>query len=398
MTTTKVSDSMRRTAACDFRWLLSYGLGLTQPVKPSAMFRGIVWGKAMDAYHGRILDGKGLDPARKALQDELAKVPAGHDGDQHTPADAVEIISQALETLERYHFHYLQAESWNTWHRVTGAEVSLTFNATTFGRSGRQSPNLKITGKLDKVMEDDHGRIWAGEHKFTGHDLTKWRQLFGYRPQASTYGWLLSQKFPNKTVAGVIYDLAQSKTPRPWTELKLVKDGSRMRGQSGLPFTTSLAWKHAMKFHGIWESDHKGRDVYEQLKDRDSAGFWFRREVVPFHPGEIERVGAELFYVARKIHVMKRKIAPDSPLHANRFVNLHRQSLKAWIGETSGKPVEMAKRVSTVLTPRVVGAFPRNPNECTGVGGSCPYRELCSASSSSPGMAATLYVPKEWRD
>jgi hypothetical protein len=382
VTTHYISNSERSKASCLHAWLIQYGLGLVQASKSVAPFRGIAWGGVMDAYH---VDG--LLPARIHLSEQRG-IARGKSG-QHSIGDdekTAEVFDLVEDCLERYHLHWTDSAVASIWGRTIAAEVKLKSRVTKPGAS-RRSAKTGVLGYLDKIQEDVSGGLWIGEHKFTTTDLALWRQNNGYRPQAITYAWLLREEIrqntrtirdlglQGRTVRGVIYDLTLSKVARPASSFTTIKNGSRMRSTNGVPSTTAKNWAQAVSDNGFALSDY--RTTYDDLRQREMLGHWFKREVVPFTDRQIDRAGQELYYTATRVRRLREQC----------------NGLRESVALLEDDPSTMGALVESLLD-RLGAEYPRNPNECTGGRFACPYATLCEHGT----YPATLYTPRRRDD
>jgi hypothetical protein len=307
-----ITNSERSSAACPQRWLIQYGIGLRTVGRTRVLDLGSLVHEGLQAYfgtrekHGTLQDA--LDAIDKYHASEVKKhkeaansglIDAGSYVSQTQLDDLAEAAQNAKQLMGSYHM---------TW---TNAPFELVHNEQTLSAAVRKNAKRKSTrtrfgGKIDKVV-NYNGRTFIVEHKTTSLPLYEWLEKHRRSPQARSYAWLLSQH--GIEVDGVIYDLIQSKPPKAWDSLAVLKDGKRLAKVNGLIWTTAEEFLIAVKQVGLTGLGREGtlddcdwyRETYDALLARDNSGFWLRREVELFAEHEMERIGAELYRAATDI-------------------------------------------------------------------------------------------------
>ncbi len=352
-----ITNSERSTAACPQRWLLRYGLSLRTEGRVYCLdvgsfvheglealfesYESIHLAAYEDMYKLPLVDAvDAIDNALATInRNRLAEVcrikgsVTSSDGTfdptaSHVDPGDIELVNDAATTaialLKGYHSRW-QNDLFTT---IRNESIVKTMTITP---NGNRSTRTGYTGKVDKVVEY-RGRLFLMEHKSTSTPLDEWLEKHRRSAQARSYAFALRAE--GIDVEGVIYDLIQSKPPRPWGELGVLKDGSRLAKPKGLPWTTAALFAEAVMFlHGSfgsfdWVDGTQGciraiidahkkpesvewyADVYARLAARDADGFWYRREVELFEPGEIDRTASEIYTDATKIRRWKERTKP----------------------------------------------------------------------------------------
>lgn len=120
----------------------------------------------------------------------LQQTQNGLDPEEYLPpADAIRLLAEVkghpyirhsediVECVEGYIQKYAPLDNFKVLH------VEELFEATIGG--------YRFTGRLDLVVEDSRGRVWAFDHKGTGHIDSKHRQYYSISGQLLGYKWLV---------------------------------------------------------------------------------------------------------------------------------------------------------------------------------------------------------------
>jgi len=258
--------------------------------------------------------------------------------------------------------------------------------------NGHPSTKTGWLGYLDKLVEIN-GDLWVVDHKSTSIPIADWREKNQDKPQGLTYAWLVRRAFPGRRVRGIIFDVAYTNQPRPWTSFEKINTGKRLRKPQGIPHTTADQWgraiiKNGFGFHDTDKLD-KGTGVTEAgfyitvgkaLRRRDERNFWFHRIEIPITDENLARAERELYLEGTRIRLMRERVAP----------------LRAKIKQKheEGNPSGMAQAVSE-LCHKHGAEYPRNPSMCHQFNRKCDYASLCKHWSPE---AAGRYVYKTYRE
>lgn len=142
-----------------------------------------------------------------ALAQHYARMRAEDRKDEWVePAKAVDLISQLegteeyvpgiLETFERYVEHY--CDDAQRWKILEVEELMETW----FGGKYR------LTGRLDLVVEDSAGQVWAVDHKTSSRVTKRHKQFYGISGQLLGYSRMAREKYGDR-FAGLIVNLIQ---------------------------------------------------------------------------------------------------------------------------------------------------------------------------------------------
>lgn len=388
-----ITNSERAAAACPQRWLLKYGLGLRPVARTRVLDLGSLVHAGLEAYFGSALKPGEQGSIRVPLTDALRAIDLAHaaevekvkassssngiiDAGAYIDPVALDGLAEDADNAKR-----LIGAYHTTW---TNAPFALIHNEQTLtapvrAPSGRGSSRTRFGGKIDKVVEYNC-RAFIVEHKTTSLPLGEWVEKHRRSPQARSYAWLLAQR--GIRVDGVIFDLIQSKAPKGWDSLPVLKDGSRLAKPQGLPWTTAEEFLLAVQtvgrkainpttpggpdfVPGSLDDVEWYRPTYDALKARDDEGFWFRREVELFEPHELDRIDAELYRSATDIRRWRDLVEP-----VRRAV--------AVVAEA--QPDSMPEAVEAALHD-VGTQFPRESGICWQYNRLCPYASLCGSWS-----------------
>ena len=307
-----ITNSERGTAACSHRWLLRYGLGL----RPVAYARPLYLGTLVHCGLEALFDAwdliAALDAVDTAAELELAQRGPEALGWQSPYGDpaALDTLREDTATARALVRNY--AENWKglgDW-KILAAEKAFS-EAIRLPENPKRRSKYRVAGKVDKVAEIN-GRIWIIEHKTSAGSLAEWSEKNRRNPQGLTYAVALAEHYP-QGVAGVIYDLVNSRPPKAAEALAILKSGKALAKVAGLPWTTAPEFEKAIGALADAGADPLDgaewyRDTLAALRERDAAGFWFRREAIPFEPVQVARVNAELYHAAQTIGTWRKVI------------------------------------------------------------------------------------------
>lgn len=301
-----ITNSERAAAACPQRWLLRYGLGL----RPATYSRALYLGSLVHTGLETLFNGWNLPQALDAIG-EAANAELYHRGPDALGLLSPYIDPAAVDELRRdtEAACALVRGYAKEWASVAG-DWQIIANELAFTKAIRLPENPKrrskfrVSGKVDKLARVN-GRLWIIEHKTSAGSLAEWVEKNRRNPQALTYAYAIAEEFP-EGVAGVIYDLVQSRPPKAAEDLAILKSGKALAKVAGLPWTTAAEFERAIAPLASEGADPlDGADWYREtldaLRERDRSGFWYRREAVPFEPAQVTRVNAELYHSAAKI-------------------------------------------------------------------------------------------------
>ena len=361
--TISITNSERSTAACPQRWLLRYGLGLRPLETSPALFIGSLVHAGIEGMSSTVAGGNSPRAwsrfrALEAIQQTAAKWRQETEearsvffGASLSP-DEEQVLEQHVATakrlVERYIATWKADEDWETIINEQAFEVRLR-NPLTRGRI-----SAAFAGKVDRVVRRG-GRLWLVETKTSAIALAEWIERNRRNPQTASYAIALREQ--GVEIAGVIFDLVNSKAPKLADELEVLKDRSRLAKPAGLPFTTAGEFEKAITRLGqTLDSVDWYRQKHDLLVDRDYSGFWFRRETVLFDERDLLRTRAELEVSVRKIGAWRTLV----------------EKLKAaLLLEGDEESIEVLERTQT--------DFPREPSLCWQYNRLCTYAALCSS-------------------
>lgn len=359
----KITNSERSTAACPQRWLLRYGLGLRSTETAPALFLGTLVHAGIEALSSplstrntprtwsRFLAFDAMERAAATWREETEKSRSGFFA-APLSVEEVETLSHHILTakriLEGYIARWRDDEDWKVVLNEEAFEVRLR-KPRTRGRI----PAL-FAGKVDRVIERG-GRLWLVETKTSSVALSEWVERNRRTPQTASYAIALRER--GVEVAGVIFDLVNSKPPKRAEDLEVLKDRSRLAKPPGLPYTTGSEFWQAVSMLGqTLDSVDWYREKHRLLVDRDLSGFWYLRETVLFDDRDLLRTRAELEVSIRKIGAWRI------------LVDRLRRSLDL---EGDEEAIEVLERTQT--------DFPRESSLCWQYNRLCSYAALCSS-------------------
>ena len=390
----RITNSERSAAACPQRWLLKYGLALRPEGRVRALDVGSFVHDGIEELFRAQHEGddnalkRALDHVAARRDAEVERIESASDPHQLDPsaygsASDVERVKEAAEDAAKLVSGY--ATHWR------GDQFDLIRNegaveTPVMTPRGNASTRTRYTGKVDKVVVYQ-GQALIVEHKSTSMALSEWYEKHRRSPQAM--GYALALRREDIEVAGVIYDLVQSKPPREWYDLEVLKDRSRLAKPKGLPWTTAANFLTAIEelhlsdaekllvpvdadpvsvIQGIVASAKKREsvewylDVYRALAEREADGFWFRREVELFDEVAMQRTSDEIYYDATRI----RRWKESTKVFRERIIE----------ADDSDVPfiVEAALELDGA-------AYPRQSSLCWQWNRLCPYASLCSSHS-----------------
>lgn len=358
-----ITNSERSTAACPQRWLLRYGLGLRPTETAPALFLGTLVHAAIEALSSpvstrntprawsRFVAFTAIEQTASAWRVEVESHRSTFIG-LPLSVEEVDDLSQQILTAKRiveaYMARWRDDEDWTIVLNEQAFEVRLRKPRT----KGRIVASF--AGKIDRVIERG-GRLWLVETKTSAIALSEWVERNRRSPQTASYAIALREQ--GIEVAGVIFDLVNSRPAKRADDLEVLKDGSRLAKPPGLPYTTAHEFERAVSRLGqTLDSVDWYREKHRLLVNRDLSGFWFLRETVLFDERDLLRTRAELEVSLRKIGGWRV------------LVDRLRKALDL---EGDEESVEVLERTAT--------DFPREPSLCWQYNRLCTYAALCSS-------------------
>jgi hypothetical protein len=142
-------------------------------------------------------------------------------------------------------------------------------------------------GRVDLIIEDEHGDSWLVEHKTTSH--TPPGELRLMDPQTHRYFWALADQYD---LRGIIYNYIRTKPP---TVPELLKSGGLTR-RSNID-TTVRTYLSAIKAAGLDPEEYE--DVLIELRNKPSAFCWRYR--VPRHQATVESLVKDLIPLSKRM-------------------------------------------------------------------------------------------------
>ena len=368
-----ITNSERAAAACPQRWLLRYGLGLRPVAYARPLYLGSLVHSGLEALFTAWAADIQIDRA-DALHHALQAVES---------AKAAELEARGIAALgflspyaDTATLDALDADTATACALVTGyaeqwqglGDWAILANEIAFSEAIRLPENPKrrskwrVAGKIDKVARIG-GRIWIIEHKTSAGSLAEWAEKNRRNPQGLTYAVALAEKFPREEIAGVIYDLIQSKPPKPAEALAILKSGTALAKVAGLPWTTAAEFERAIaaltpEGRDPLDGAEWYREALAGLRERDASGFWYRREAVPFEPLQVARVNAELYQAAQTIGEWRKSI-----------------------DKAAGEGGQIAPEAIPAFLAAKASQWPREASLCYQFNRLCAYASVCAEGS-----------------
>jgi len=195
-----------------------------------------------------------------------------------------ETREMAEKLVQRYIDRYEQEDNF----AIYGVEEKVDANIPT--PKGTRS-HKRFNAVLDLIVEDDMGRIWLVDHKFTGRDLESYEEMLVLDEQANGYLWALCSLLGGP-VNGIMFNLIRTKLP---TKPRLLKNGTLSKDKS--IDTDVQTYLETIKEHNLNPDDYQ--DILEVVKERERP--FFKRHRVERTPEEIKEIGKELYLSAQDI-------------------------------------------------------------------------------------------------
>lgn len=364
------TNSETAEASCLARWFFRYPLRLRPAVDPRPLSIGSLWHRCMDLYYqptdpqiALFQESSKAAERRVAvlrvfdfLESERARIG------RFAPGSGPPATEEDLDLVANMFTQHAKIHAPDRWFVLSSEQ---NFSVTVPTTEGGPSWSV-YEGRTDKIVREESG-LWIVEHKTSSDALVNWIDNHRYRPQTVRYAWAI-RKVTGETPVGVIYDLALTK-PRPslddFKELKPKKDGTASglskvipsRTDSELLRAAAVAYEERTGVQA-WDGEWFAEKLAEICADEDRNGNLFvREERDRFAPGEIDRVGAELYAVGS---------------------NLRRLATKAedLIGEYADTQDPEGGIVAMLQDDRAM-AFYRNSSECVSWGRECAYMNAC---------------------
>ena len=284
MTRTLSHSEVQTASTCEAKHAFSYTGHLTdgdtlKPKTTAPQLRdGRAWGRGVAAYHENCLrvDGDVLGHAeieRSLREDAQEQREAGvYDGEAHHDAQVL------LHGLLDHHIATTEPLP------ITRPEHELNVSIPS-RNGGRASTVYRFQAFLDGLHEDADGCLWVVEYKLRGR-LTPLQQLYRDR-QIRRYAWAAGQALDIDPV-GVITDERLKEAPKP---PRVLKSGKPSHAKDQL----CTAEDYAQMCRDL------GEEPDTVTFDALNARQWQQRELIRFHPGELEEVGRELVSAAQLI-------------------------------------------------------------------------------------------------
>ena len=164
------------------------------------------------------------------------------------------------------------------------------------------TPDIRLVGFIDKIVEDKQGRRFLMDHKFHRTIPGPEDRFADIQTLLYFWGWNRENP-PEKQVDGVVWDYGRMKAP---TKPELLQRGGLTK-RANID-TDVHTYRETIKEHGLKEKDYK--DILAKLDGKETT--FFERVWLPAPPkGMIEEVveDARQTVVVQK-HLMKAGIAP----------------------------------------------------------------------------------------
>lgn len=363
-----ITNSERASAACPQRWLLRYGFGLRPVGRTRVLDLGTLVHSGLEGYFGTTEDrlGAAFSEIDRTHANELARAHEAAETDRLNAAAYIDPISLDSLAEDVATAKTLLAQYDERWKdeplEVIENERTLSARIRTTGTQ-RGAHRISYSGKIDKVARIN-GRLFIIEHKTTS-STQDWIDKNRRSPQAVGYAYLLREN--GIEVSGVVFDLIQSRPPKPPEALPVLKDGKRLAKTTGLPWTTAANFLRAIEDLGALSTGQPGKlsdcewygETHEALQARDDSGHWYRREVELISEESIERLGRELYHSGTKIRSWRDAILESSEK----------------IREASKSP-SLGEVVSEALQKHG-SSFVREPSLCWQYNRLCSYASIC---------------------
>lgn len=196
---------LQLAAECLQKYAWAYRAPASGEKKTSAaLAKGSLIHLALAQHYARMRAG--LTPAVSDLRD-LTRI----DDAWVEPEKAVSLISQlegtekyAATAIEAYRAYQLEyPDDHLKWKILEVEELMETWIAGKY----------RLTGRLDLVVEDLGGRVWAIDHKSTGRLTSRHKQFYAISGQLHGYSRMAREKYGDR-FAGLIVNLIQHGTPK----------------------------------------------------------------------------------------------------------------------------------------------------------------------------------------
>lgn len=273
-------------------WVSPFRMNLEVKHRPDYFWFGTGMHWALEDYHGYNLYG---NPARAFWAYYLACKEA-----RTLPPTADDLIVAGIGMMEYYADIWLglgNREPLPTFY-VDGrpmCELRFEIPLPIEDAHGNQ---VLYRGTIDRVIEDEHGRLWVGEYK-----SAKAFRLYHFDTddQITAYCWALQTIFPDREVAGVCYQQHKKTFPVPPKILKTTGKVSTAANQN----TNYALYNRTLKdVYGDWDNFPMENKVYlnklaaEETEDYDG---YVRRDWIYRNQHQLAAQGEKILLEAEEI-------------------------------------------------------------------------------------------------
>lgn len=317
---------------CDRKYLLAQLLGLRPAWDSEPLRVGHMFHLGVGLYESGIPIDEGLGAIREAYKTKECP--------PYLEPTAYELEEEISAAMVRGHY-----ERWKNSGILETVAVELSFNLPIVNpATGRETPNFRQAGQIDRICRLPDGRLAHVERKTTGDSLDLngdyWRKLT-MDVQVSRY--VLAARALGFDIATTIYDVQRKPAIRPKEITKADRALATSRGHYfGVELHAACPERETPKLFAA-----------RFLNDmRERPEFYFQRAEVPRLQSDLEEFEAEQWQLQRTIRAAEQDL------------------------EKFGK-----------------AAFPRNTNACT-FPYKCAYFAICTGQTESPFEGA---IPQGFR-
>lgn len=310
-----ITNSERRTFACEKKWFFRYHAGLTTSATPAPLRYGSLWHECLAAWYRSQckmsvaeLMAAVVAPWRE-FREQWQREQAAHN-DGIIDSEAEDEDAEMAVLIEGMLAGYLSEFARDDEHwEIVAVEAQAARKLTLNDKIGDIEREWLYGGALDLIVrERATGDLWFVEHKTTSNsDLTKYLRKLHWDPQIRGYAWILrapvkESDVESMRVKGVIYNVARKKVPR---EPELLKNGKAL--SKAACDTTREVFLQAILRHGLNPDDYA--DQLEKLSGRA----FFARERYVFTDPELDAFEADARAAA--LRIMRAEQEPMSVDH-----------------------------------------------------------------------------------
>ena len=282
-------------------WSSPFRMNLEVKYRPDYFWFGTGMHWALEDYHGYNKYGS---PAAAFWAYYLACKEA-----RTLPETADELIIVGIGMMEYYSEIWLGArerDPLNTFW-VNGQPMCELRFEIPLPIGDSQGNQIFYRGTLDGVIEDEHGRLWVKEYK-----SAKAFRIYHFDTddQITAYVWALQSIFPDREVAGVVYQQHKKTFPMPPRVLKTGKVSTAANQNT----TWALYNKVLKDVYGEWSNFPAENKAYLNklaAEESDDSDNYIRRDWLYRNQHQLAAQGEKIVLEAEEI------LNPNLPLYPN---------------------------------------------------------------------------------